>query len=84
MDSRRGNRFKILFQSRKKRQYGNVIRKIKISDSQIAQSDSDILKEAHRFYTDLYSSNNISLLEINQYIDSISGNYTVRQRKNKL
>ena len=72
MDKRRGNKFKILFQSGKKCQCGNVIRKIKTSDSQIAQSDSDILKEAHRYYADLYSSNNISVLEINQYIDNIS------------
>ena len=40
----------------KKCQNHNVIKALKTDKGQIVHSDKDILKEAHKFYSDLYTS----------------------------
>ena len=50
-------------------------------EGQILANDSDILKEAHRFYSELYTSNNIPYSEVKNYIDSISENNTLNHKE---
>ena len=53
----------------KKGQNHNVIKELKTAKGQTVHSDKDILKEAHTFYSDLYTSSKTSISDINNYFE---------------
>ena len=61
----------------KKRQNDNVIKKLKTLDNQIVFSDNEILKEAHRFHTDLYSTKDTQSRSTDQYLENTHARYTL-------
>ena len=48
----------------KSHQSNSSIKKLKSGEGQMFTNNSDILKEAHRFYSELYISNNIPYSEV--------------------
>ena len=61
----------------KKRQNDNVIKKLKTLDNRTVFCDSDILKETHKFYTDLYCTKGTRSKDIDQYLSNIHASYTL-------
>ena len=65
----------------KKRQNHNVIKELRTDKGQIIHSDKDILKEANKFYSDLYTSSKTSISDINAYFEKTPETYVLSNKE---